>query len=357
MLTREKHIDIIKGIAIFLVLWGHCIQSIAGDEGFFSNWVIRIIYSFHMPLFMVMSGYLFQRTSQKDFLTILKGKLIALGIPFIIWNLLLYLRKCIFILMNTHRFAFDFSEMVSALFSGLWFLKSLFIITIITFFVVRRCNRFRYSVCLVVWIGLVALSNIMGEHTADLFPFFVLGFVFAEHKGAYERIEKYRYAIYTLFILLLIVMDEHSFVYVSGINPMTSSYGFFRQIWFDFYRLVIGSAGSFAVIILVKRTHMKWATPIELFFEVLGINTLQIYVVQSFILEGVLSKIIAAVMLSGGGMHASSIVLNLLIAPIVAFFYAVVILVGVGIIKQIPVLSTILFGCHTTLPRTTKNQN
>lgn len=79
MLTREKHIDIIKGIAIFLVLWGHCIQSIAGDEGFFSNWVIRIIYSFHMPLFMVMSGYLFQRTSQKDFFDYFEGEIDCAG--------------------------------------------------------------------------------------------------------------------------------------------------------------------------------------------------------------------------------------------------------------------------------------
>ena len=54
------YIDFVKGIAIFLMLWGHCIQFCAvGDFDFFENWVFKLIYSFHMPLFMLVSGYLF----------------------------------------------------------------------------------------------------------------------------------------------------------------------------------------------------------------------------------------------------------------------------------------------------------
>ena len=47
--TRLKYIDIAKGIGIFLVIWGHLIA-----DGFVDN----LIYSFHMPLFLFLSGYM-----------------------------------------------------------------------------------------------------------------------------------------------------------------------------------------------------------------------------------------------------------------------------------------------------------
>lgn len=65
MEKRNHNIDIIKGIAIYCVLWGHCIQCMAGDVDFFNIKAITFIYSFHMPLFALISGYLFFRTSQK----------------------------------------------------------------------------------------------------------------------------------------------------------------------------------------------------------------------------------------------------------------------------------------------------
>ena len=58
---RNVFIDIIKGVAIFLMLWGHCIQYCVANSSvdFFENSVFKAIYSFHMPLFMLVSGYLF----------------------------------------------------------------------------------------------------------------------------------------------------------------------------------------------------------------------------------------------------------------------------------------------------------
>ena len=59
--NRNYYIDAAKGLAIFLMLWGHCIQScvVGSDVDFFENTVFKAIYSFHMPLFMLISGYLF----------------------------------------------------------------------------------------------------------------------------------------------------------------------------------------------------------------------------------------------------------------------------------------------------------
>ena len=45
---RVEYIDIAKGIALFLVVWGHLVPD--------DSTVFRIIFSFHMPLFFILSG-------------------------------------------------------------------------------------------------------------------------------------------------------------------------------------------------------------------------------------------------------------------------------------------------------------
>lgn len=53
MNTRVDYLDTAKGIAIILVAVGHCLVSS-------SNPVNRLILSFHMPLFFIVSGILWE---------------------------------------------------------------------------------------------------------------------------------------------------------------------------------------------------------------------------------------------------------------------------------------------------------
>ena len=55
--ARIKYWDLLKGIAIFLVVWGHTIQYGGSGSIFFDNKAFIFIYSFHMPLFLLISGY------------------------------------------------------------------------------------------------------------------------------------------------------------------------------------------------------------------------------------------------------------------------------------------------------------
>ena len=54
---RDKSIDIMKGILIFFVIIGHY-PSI-------NERIQSIIYWFHMPLFFMISGYLFKKKKIK----------------------------------------------------------------------------------------------------------------------------------------------------------------------------------------------------------------------------------------------------------------------------------------------------
>ncbi|WP_394777737.1 acyltransferase family protein, partial [Undibacterium sp.] len=59
--SRNVTIDNIKGVLIFFVVFGHLIEMhIEGDHFLHSIWIF--IYSFHMPMFALVSG-MFSKTT------------------------------------------------------------------------------------------------------------------------------------------------------------------------------------------------------------------------------------------------------------------------------------------------------
>jgi len=71
--NRIKYIDIARGISIILMIIGHVINH---------GWKRNIIYSFHMPLFVIVSGYFFKEN--QSFKTFLKKNLVKLELPCIL---------------------------------------------------------------------------------------------------------------------------------------------------------------------------------------------------------------------------------------------------------------------------------
>lgn len=92
--TRNNYLDFLRGIAILLVVVGHCIQFGSGSAYlksglYFANPLFKFIYSFHMPLFMLISGYLgwfsISKKTHKDFVI---DKCKGILIPLIAWHTL-----------------------------------------------------------------------------------------------------------------------------------------------------------------------------------------------------------------------------------------------------------------------------
>ncbi len=99
MKTRNIAFDLLKLFAIFLVLWGHCIQHMKvtnTDEP-----VYLFIYSFHMPLFMMISGYFSISSLSMRVWPFLKKKFIQLLLPCVTWYVLAYvLPKLVLMLLH-----------------------------------------------------------------------------------------------------------------------------------------------------------------------------------------------------------------------------------------------------------------
>lgn len=102
--TRETWIDATRGIACILVLLGHLLQGleksqIIQDAGMYS-WFEYTIYFFHVPVFFICSGYLYQKkrrvsTWKARGINILE-KAVNLGIPYMVFSVITYMMKLLF---------------------------------------------------------------------------------------------------------------------------------------------------------------------------------------------------------------------------------------------------------------------
>ena len=130
-MNRLKWIDMAKGYGIILVVLGHLyIFNL-------SSW----IYSFHMPLFFFISGYLFKANINfRDFIT---KKIASLLKPYLFMALLIIMYRTIKniamgednnILKDIFAFVLQRRE------TSLWFLTCLFIVSLFAFFI-KKTNK------------------------------------------------------------------------------------------------------------------------------------------------------------------------------------------------------------------------
>ena len=141
-INRLIWIDNIKCFAIILVVLGHLIQYIYFPLSFENNHLFRYIYSFHMPLFMVISGILTgfksEHTINKNTIYSIKKRAVQLIFPFLSWAIISSLLKkdyCLFL------------NIIKEPDNGLWFLWVLFFIYIAylsTILIHKYINNFYY---------------------------------------------------------------------------------------------------------------------------------------------------------------------------------------------------------------------
>lgn len=77
-LNRNSSIDILKGIAIILMVAGHCETP---------TWLVSWVYLFHMPLFFMAAGYFFSRKNLDNPWSFVVKRFKGLYIPFVKWSL------------------------------------------------------------------------------------------------------------------------------------------------------------------------------------------------------------------------------------------------------------------------------
>lgn len=132
MVNRISYYDLMKGIAIILVVVGHIMQFAFGYK---TSEVVNMLGIFHMPIFFYISGFFLYKedTNLRGMLNKLYKRILNLLIPYLVFGIL----WC----------SFSKSNFITMFLSGggrYWFLYTLFIIS--TFFliyeyVIGRCKN------------------------------------------------------------------------------------------------------------------------------------------------------------------------------------------------------------------------
>ena len=80
-MEHKAYIDSLRGFAIFVVVIGHCCEFGLGQNNTLFNYMY---YSFHMPLFMFISGLVAFHRPDYKFIPFVKSKACRLLIPFFV---------------------------------------------------------------------------------------------------------------------------------------------------------------------------------------------------------------------------------------------------------------------------------
>lgn len=219
---RVAYWDIAKSIAIFCVVWGHCLQNMTTDTGYLcSDGLSQLIYSFHMPLFMVISGYFAFGSLSRPIGKTLKNKTLQLIIPSIFWFIIISL-----LAMTFHR---DFSEerlrhILFTLPYSFWFLKALFICYIIALSGVWLMRWHKWSILLFIMI-IFCLGEVLNfSSTISMLPFFIAGLLLHIHEKKVSSHQNWIVVCCLLiFISMFVLWDSNEYNIYQ--NPFTHSWG------------------------------------------------------------------------------------------------------------------------------------
>lgn len=148
---RIEWVDISKGMAILLMVLGH--SSIPEPLG-------KFIWSFHMPLFFIVSGFLYNPDRYPDFRALLKRRVKTLLVPYVFFSLIV----C-FGYFGTEYW--DPIQLVKGWIGiALWFVPVLFMASVAYWFI---ASKPRWALVLTTVTG-VALSTLL-HHLGTMLPF------------------------------------------------------------------------------------------------------------------------------------------------------------------------------------------
>lgn len=169
---RNELLDIMRGIAILIVILGHALQGTHGGE--VGDDLHRFILTFQMELMFAISGFSAVYSKKRTLADAVKRHLLRLGLPCLAWVWIFYLAEAI-VGIKSWTMADAFGCVII---SGFWFLRQLLLIYL-AFEVYRHSGPI--SGILAGTLTLFAFACIPGQETLVHYAvWFVVGVVVHE---------------------------------------------------------------------------------------------------------------------------------------------------------------------------------
>lgn len=279
-----------KGVLILLVILGHCFT--------FGHPLNDVVYSFHVPLFFILSGYFYKPSyarSQKDFF---KKKLKMLFLYFLVPTLIFTLLTPIFFKMNwyltSHTGLYETTTMMELiqeyllgliylkplplLVSHVWFIRNIVIVSLVYNFINHffKNNILKNQAVIslfFIFIFYLLKSQDITSLWVNLFisyPLFYVGHLLRESKGVEilsKNTETFKKSIGILILFIL------GMVITYNIYPRNNVNLFYSTLESPFYMLLMSSF-AFVVLFIFSKYNKSF------FLNYCGEHSIQLLIIH-----------------------------------------------------------------------------
>lgn len=277
---RYAFIDIARGIAILLVVLGHCCSS-ASDP------LNKMILSFHMPLFFLLSG-LFVKIPERKCVSIFRGvlsKCERLLVPHLLLSLtIIILNGLLWVADGKSISEFDFGSCFMYWFLLVLFVCSIALMIIGVFFdldnIVVKITIICMSICLIIVslrVGEISRGLYWVKIVPTAFLYFVSGFFL--RKRVIEMSEEKTPTVLKEILLLLLVPLLYIISQLNApVKMYENNYGIYPLF------LITSFIGIYLVLVFSKRIGNS------LFLEEMGKLSIAVYV-WNFLIVGLVHRV------------------------------------------------------------------
>lgn len=279
---RILYWDVIKCLAIFFVVWQHVISFLQPNSvwGGQPDLVASFILSFHMPLFMLVSGYFARSVFYTAVSVMVKRKSIQLLLPsfssyFFIGILLIILRN--------EDFTNGMISLIGYCTISFWYLKTLFFFYVFASLVFSSRsshNVLTFILCLLGGLVVLLYSEQFDSYFRffSMLPYFVAGLLFYRWEE-YIFSKKYCFLVVSALLYVLFTSYWATNEYDMYGHPFAMN---IQSLKLFLIRTVIGLSGSVFLILFIREI----CKALENFYVLcvlgkFGTYTLGIYVFSS----------------------------------------------------------------------------
>jgi fucose 4-O-acetylase-like acetyltransferase len=279
MKKRDYYFDNAKFILIFLVVFGHFIQSFISKDPYILS-LYKTIYTFHMPAFILISGFFAKGIQKPGYVVKLVKKLIF---PYILFQII----YSVFYYYINDDSTFKVDPLSPHW--SLWFLISLFCWNVLLYLFIKKWSLGPLpGMTLALAGGLIigffndATSVLSIIRTFVFFPMFLLGYYLQkDHFKAIKR-TKTRFFGILLFIItfgcMLFFPDQVDDNWLLG----SKSY---QEMDMSSFNAVLIRMGLYLLNTLMVLTFFALVPRKRYFFTSWGTNTLYVYLLHGFIIR------------------------------------------------------------------------
>ena len=340
MIDKQRNIvfDALKAFAIWCVVLGHCIQDLSGLE-WWNNGLFRFIYSFHMPLFFMISGFFFASSIKLGWLEFLRKKTLSLILPCFVWG----------VVEAVARFD-SWSQLIADILLPthwpFWFFKGLFLVQVFVYATMRLTARIggaNIRVCSLIFLSLLVYTMPYMAVPRVMLPIFWIGYVM---KMKYEQFVTYHRVIGIVAIVLFVglyyfwnaeAMRYSASASLTIYHVLLGKHGYTgMNLLMLAYRILLATAGSVAII-----AAMHEVKNVNKYISVIGASTAGIFILQTYILQygmrWLFDKYVDLKCLPLFSNYMLMLIISIAVTGLITWLYQ--------LLRKIEWIDLILFGC------------